>query len=185
MFFQQSGAEEACWAHNPEVGGSKPPSATYQFYRLVPVIRACPGVEPGTSRTRSANHTTRPTGLTNHSMDRHPSIAQLVERETVERHLHADISRSLVQIRLEGNLFSLLINWNEINSPLHVIAFILQVCTKSVSEVGFEPTPTFVDQNAPCIMEECTLESGALDRSAILTIDVSKFWKVHINSVLC
>ena len=28
---QQSGAEEACWAHNPEVGGSKPPSATYNF----------------------------------------------------------------------------------------------------------------------------------------------------------
>ena len=28
---QQSGAEEACWAHNPEVGGSKPPSATYKF----------------------------------------------------------------------------------------------------------------------------------------------------------
>ena len=28
---QQSGAEEACWAHNPEVGGSKPPSATYRF----------------------------------------------------------------------------------------------------------------------------------------------------------
>ena len=24
---QQSGAEEACWAHNPEVGGSKPLSA--------------------------------------------------------------------------------------------------------------------------------------------------------------
>ena len=29
---QQSGAEEACWAHNPEVGGSKPPSATYQLF---------------------------------------------------------------------------------------------------------------------------------------------------------
>ena len=29
---QQSGAEEACWAHNPEVGGSKPPSATYKFW---------------------------------------------------------------------------------------------------------------------------------------------------------
>ena len=28
---QQSGAEEACWAHNPEVGGSKPLSATYIF----------------------------------------------------------------------------------------------------------------------------------------------------------
>ena len=31
LVFQQSGAEEACWAHNPEVGGSKPPSATYTF----------------------------------------------------------------------------------------------------------------------------------------------------------
>ena len=27
--FQQSGAAEACWAHNPEVDGSKPSSATY------------------------------------------------------------------------------------------------------------------------------------------------------------
>ena len=58
---QQSGAEEACWAHNPEVGGSKPPSATYNLY-AADLNGACPGVEPGTSRTRSANHTTRPTG---------------------------------------------------------------------------------------------------------------------------
>ena len=44
---------------------------------------------------------------------------------------------------------------------------------KSVSEVGFEPTPTFVDQNTRVsTMEEGLmqyLESGALDRSAILT----------------
>ena len=26
---EQSGAVEACWAHNPEVGGSKPLSASY------------------------------------------------------------------------------------------------------------------------------------------------------------
>ena len=31
---QQSGAEEACWAHNPEVGGSKPPSATYKIFNM-------------------------------------------------------------------------------------------------------------------------------------------------------
>ena len=62
---QQSGAEEACWAHNPEVGGSKPPSATSNFCCYTLRYRACPGVEPGTSHTRSANHTTRPTGHTN------------------------------------------------------------------------------------------------------------------------
>ena len=41
-------------------------------------------------------------------------------------------------------------------------------CRKLVSEVGFEPTPTFVDQNTP-VRKSSTLESGALDRSAILT----------------
>ena len=34
---KQSGAVEACWAHNPKVGGSKPPSATF-FWRF--------GIEP-------------------------------------------------------------------------------------------------------------------------------------------
>ena len=39
-----------------------------------------------------------------------------------------------------------------------------------VSEVGFEPTPSFEDQNAHSIeAKRITLESGALDRSAILT----------------
>jgi hypothetical protein len=38
-----------------------------------------------------------------------------------------------------------------------------------VSEVGFEPTPSFEDQNAHLIeAKSCSLESGALDRSAIL-----------------
>ena len=43
-------------------------------------------------------------------------------------------------------------------------------CKKVLSEVGFEPTPTFVDQNAHSyVVKSLSLESGALDRSAILT----------------
>ena len=40
-----------------------------------------------------------------------------------------------------------------------------------VWEVGFEPTPSFEDQNAHLIeAKSSSLESGALDRSAILTL---------------
>ena len=42
-----------------------------------------------------------------------------------------------------------------------------------MSEVGFEPTPTFVDQNthsATILQRRSSLESGALDHSAILTV---------------
>ena len=48
----------------------------------------------------------------------------------------------------------------------------LKVKKKDIlSEVGFEPTPTFVDQNAHCYeVKSLSLESGALDRSAILTL---------------
>ena len=43
--------------------------------------------------------------------------------------------------------------------------------SKSVSEVGFEPTPSYEDQNAqyPLRRARLYLESGALDHSAILT----------------
>ena len=47
---------------------------------------------------------------------------------------------------------------------------------KRLSEVGFEPTPTFVDQNTP-VRKSSTLESGALDRSAILTCELGKISK--------
>ena len=41
---------------------------------------------------------------------------------------------------------------------------------KDLSEVGFEPTPSVEDQNAgPIVVGKFSLESGALDRSAILT----------------
>ena len=44
-----------------------------------------------------------------------------------------------------------------------------------MSAVGFEPTPTFVDQNAliNSVGEGVVLESGALDHSAILTCLIS------------
>ena len=43
---------------------------------------------------------------------------------------------------------------------------------KSLSEVGFEPTPTIVDQNSQLYFRaSIALESGALDRSAILTCE--------------
>ena len=51
---------------------------------------------------------------------------------------------------------------------LFVFVDLICFCRKLVSEVGFEPTPTFVDQNTP-VRKSSTLESGALDRSAILT----------------
>ena len=35
---QQSGAVEACWAHNPEVRGSKPRSANSYFWILLPLF---------------------------------------------------------------------------------------------------------------------------------------------------
>ena len=50
-----------------------------------------------------------------------------------------------------------------------------------MSEVGFEPTPTFVVQNTP-VRKSSTLESGALDRSAILTCEVVKVSKVLFTS---
>ncbi len=52
---------------------------------------------------------------------------------------------------------------------------------KRLSEVGFEPTPTFVDQNTP-VRKSSTLESGALDRSAILTCAFEKISKVLFTS---
>ena len=68
-----------------------------------------------------------------------PPIAQLVERRTVE--FATGILRSLVQIRLGGEVFSLHSRRVRAFGPARA---------KRVSEVGFEPTPTFVDQNAPC-----------------------------------
>ena len=44
------------------------------------------------------------------------------------------------------------------------------IVKKLLSEVGFEPTPSFEDQNAHFSeAKSVSLESGALDRSAILT----------------
>ena len=51
---------------------------------------------------------------------------------------------------------------------------------KHLSDVGFEPTPTFVDQNTP-VWKSFTLESGALDRSANLTCQFMKMIKYLLS----
>ena len=86
----------------------------------------------------------------------HATDSSVGRAEDCRRNMTA-ILRSLVQIRLGGNPFSYA-------RRMHLI-----YKTKNfVSEVGFEPTPTIVDQNAP-LQERLNLESGALDRSAIRT----------------
>ena len=56
------------------------------------------------------------------------------------------------------------------NSSIKNNDYVLRKKKKYLSEVGFEPTPTFVDQNTR--YEGIYLESGALDHSAILTTDI-------------
>ena len=52
---------------------------------------------------------------------------------------------------------------------------------KFLSDVGFEPTPTFVDQKALCLYSgKLALESGALDHSANLT----RYRDAEMDSVL-
>ena len=38
------GAEEACWAHNPKVGGSKPPTATFSHFFVSCEMVSCSDV---------------------------------------------------------------------------------------------------------------------------------------------
>ena len=54
----------------------------------------------------------------------------------------------------------------------------LRKIEKDLSEVGFEPTPSVEDQNSLRRLNRqvATLESGALDRSAILT-----YFYLHFN----
>ena len=59
-------------------------------------------------------------------------------------------------------------DWNVHNVWLKNI---VNIDKRLLSEVGFEPTPSFEDQNAHFIeAKNIILESGALDRSAILTL---------------
>ena len=63
------------------------------------------------------------------------------------------ILRSLVQIRLGGLIFDFVVaSWNDQSLFLS-----WKAGDKIVSEVGFEPTPTFVDQNAPLVSKEETV----------------------------
>ena len=50
-----------------------------------------------------------------------------------------------------------------------------------MSEVGFEPTPTYVDQKALCLYSgKLMLESVALDHSAILTVKIQCYQSLKL-----
>ena len=67
---ERSGAVEACWAHNPEVDGSKPFSAIFSHVAGISVF--------------GDGHQAVIYDLRNFHISRHqPAIAQLVERRTV------------------------------------------------------------------------------------------------------
>jgi hypothetical protein len=50
---QRVGAEEACWAHNPKVGGSKPPPANFFFIPWMKLFYGKEGMEADADVSRS------------------------------------------------------------------------------------------------------------------------------------
>ena len=93
-----------------------------------------------------------------------PPIAQLVERRTVDEIPTTGILRSLVQIRLGGHLFTSLSSAIQ-STYLHSVEDENR-CQKWDSN----PRPHSWTRMLLIVKgRDCTLESGALDRSAILT----------------
>ena len=85
---EQRGAVEACWAHNPEVDGSKPSAASLFFFSF----------RDWSLFLRATHRSVFPT--------RASSLDSSVGRaEDCSWQSQADILRSLVRIRLEGYFF--------------------------------------------------------------------------------
>ena len=86
-------------------------------------------------------------------LSKHPNIPPQISSFV---HIHQNkLSRIIWQVSIEAKKL------------LHIASEFKKI----VSDVGFEPTPSFEDQNAHSIeVKSSSLESGALDRSAILTL---------------
>ena len=76
--------------------------------------RACPGVEPGTSRTQSENHATRPTG---HRQQYSKLITSHIDIQIPRTDLHTFPQRISWEIYPLVSIYSLIFSFDNLSAP--------------------------------------------------------------------